>query len=399
MRQARPPSVRWLTATVCAAFLVHASTPTLLSVSLKAIGSDLGIGYGAQGALVLARAAVLGVITFVAGLLADRLGKRYILTAAMLLAAAGMLCVGHSVGLAGLVAGILVMSLGLGGLEALNGALVADLYPHAVDSRVNLVYAFYPCGVVVSSLAVGTALDAGVNWRVPFALLAIPAALVGFMYWAGRYPTSCAPSGQERLTVGRILANPRFWLLVLAMLLTAGTMGSMVYWGPSFLQDAYGTSAKTGSAGLAAFMVAMAVGRFGTGIATRFASLLRIMLAMAALATACTLGLVLVDSLALTMVAFVLAGLGMACFWPGLVALAVGRIGAGSATLLAMLSSAGIVGFGFIPAGVGLLAGRWGLRAALGACPVAMALAGALLAALALMDARGARRPIGPLRA
>jgi predicted MFS family arabinose efflux permease len=399
MPQDRPPTVRWLTASVCAAFLVYACTPTLLAVSLKRIGEDLGLAYGAQGALVLVRALALGAITLLAGFLADRWGKHFILTTAMFLTAAGMLCVGHSAGLVGLMAGIIVTSVGLGGLEALNGALVSDLYPHAVDSRVNVVYAFYPCGVVVSSLAVGAALDAGVHWRVPFALLAIPSVLVMAMYWLGRYPVPSSSAGTERLTVRRILADPRYWLLTLAMLLTAGTMGSMVYWGPSFLQDVYGTSAKGGSAALAAFMVAMAVGRFGTGAATRLAPLLRIMVAMAALATGCTLVIVLVDNLAVTLVAYVLAGLGIACFWPGLVALGVSRIGAGSATLLAMISSAGILGFGFVPAGVGLLASRWSLRPALGTCPVAMAVTVALLAALALLDARSAGTPTGPARA
>lgn len=60
-------------------------------------------------------------------------------------------------------------------------------------------------------------------------------------------------------------------------------------------------------------------------------------------------------------------------------ALSVSSIGAGSTTLLAMLSSAGIVGFGLLPSGAGQLAGRWGLRPALGVCPAAIAAMGALL--------------------
>ena len=37
MQQDRPSTARWLTATICASFLVYASTPTLLAVSLKQI--------------------------------------------------------------------------------------------------------------------------------------------------------------------------------------------------------------------------------------------------------------------------------------------------------------------------------------------------------------------------
>ena len=387
MQTTRRPSVRWLTATACAALFLYATTPTLLSVSMKAISADLGIGYGAQGSLVLVRSAVLGALTLAAGCLADRFGKRYLLTLSMLLVTAGMLYVGRSGGLTGLVGGIAIMSMGLGGLEALNGALTCDLYPRAMAGRVGFVYAFYPCGMVVSSLAIGAVLDAGVGWRVPFSLRAIPCAVVAAMYWVGSYPEASAGARAGRLTVGRILASGTFWLLLSAMFLAAGAFGCVVYWGPTFIQEAYGASAKAGAAGLAAFMAAMAVGRFGTGAATRFVPLLRIMLAMAIAAVVSTLMLVLVNGLWATMAMLVLSGVALCCFWPGLLALAASRIGAGSTTLLAMISSAGIVGFGLLPAGLGRLATQWGLRTALGVCPAAMAVTAVLLLMVAAKGA------------
>jgi predicted MFS family arabinose efflux permease len=373
------PSVRWLTATACAALFLYATTPPLLSVSLKAISTDLGIGYGARGNIALARAAVIAVITLAVGWLADRLGKRYLLTLSMLLVTAGMLCVGRSGELPGLVGGIAVMSMGLGGLEALSGALVCDLYPRAVASRVGFVYAFYPCGTVVSSLAIGVVLDAGVGWRAPFSVIAIPCAVVAAMYWVGSYPEASAGARAGRLTVGRILASGTFWLLLSAMFLAAGAFGCVVYWGPTFIQEAYGASAKAGAAGLAVFMAGMAVGRFGTGAVTRFVPLSRIMLAMAIAGTVSTLMLVLANGLWATMATLALSGVALCCFWPGILALAATRISAGSTTLLAMISSAGIVGFGLLPAGLGQLATRWGLRTALGICPATMLLTGVLL--------------------
>lgn len=394
IQETRHPTIQWLTVTACAAFFLYASTPTLFSVCLRAIAADLGISYGVQGSIVLARAAVMGVATLGAGYLADHLGKRCLLTAAMLSVAGGMFWMGRSGGLAGLLGGIAVTSVGLGGLEALNGALICDLHPRAVASRVNFLYAFYPCGVVASALAAGTALDADVSWRLPFLTTVAPCVVIAAMYWVGGYPEAQPGTVAGRLTISRIIASGTFWLLVSAMLLAAGAMGCLVYWGPSFIQEAYGASAKAGSAGLALYMAAVAAGRFGMATATRFVPLLRLMLAMVVVGFISTLSVVLVDSLWATMAALLLSGVAFSCFWPGVLALGVSRIGPGSTTLLAMLSTAGIVGFGLLPYGVGQLAGAWGLRLALGVCPAAIAVMGVLLAVVSLRDS--ARASAGP---
>jgi hypothetical protein len=95
------------------------------------------------------------------------------------------------------------------------------------------------------------------------------------------------------------------------------------------------------------------------------------------------------------MATLVVAGVAFSCFWPGLLTLGVSHIGAGSTTLLAMLSTAGIVGFGLLPAGVGQVAGWWGLRLALGACPAAIAGMGVLLLIVSARDSAKASAPSG----
>ena len=390
MQRDRRASVRWLTATAWASLLVFALTSTLTSVSLKAIGSDLAIGYGTRGMLALARSVVLAASTFCVGYLADRTGKRRLLSAGMLVVAVGLLHVGRSEGFGGLVLGSMVTGLGLGALEALVSPLVADLHPRSVETQMNVLHGFFPLGVVASSPLVAAALDAGVAWRRPFLVAVLPAAAVAAMYAFGRYPGAAAEDRPEPLSVSRILHSRLFWGLAVAMMLTAGCEGALLYWSPNFIQDAYGASAKAGSAGLMAFTAAMAFGRFGTGAAARVVPLLRIMLAMIAITVVSTLALVLMKGRAATMGALILAGVGVACFWPSILTVATRRIAAGSATLLAMLSVAGIVGFGVVPAIIGRAADAVGLRAGLALVPASLVVAGVALVMVFRLDARAA---------
>jgi fucose permease len=301
----------------------------------------------------------------------------------MFVVAFALLCLGRVGTYAGLVAATVALGAGLGGLEALASPLIADLHPDDVELHMPLLHAFFPLGIVASSLLAGWGLDAGMPWQALFGVTSIPAALVGAMFLFGRYGTE-SHEGPKRvaLSVPAVLGNVTFWLLGAAMALTAGVEGALTLWTPSFVQDEYGASALVAASGLTCFSAAMAVGRLGAGFATRRVPLHKMMVALSVACALVTVALVLFRNVSVSFVAFGLSGLFIACFWPGILSVATRRIAAGSATLLAMLSVAGIVGYGGLPWSVGALADRFGLRLALGILPVSMG-----AAALALFAA------------
>jgi len=384
----RKASVRWLTGASWASLVVFAAASTLVAMSLKKIGSEFDLSLALRGALAPARAFVLALSTFVVGYAADRVGKRRLLGAAMFVIAFALLRMAGSEAYIGLVGGTLAVGAGLGGLEALVSPLVADLHPEDVEVQMSVLHAFFPLGVVISSLLIGWALDSGVPWRVPFALVSIPAALVGVMFMFGSYADGRGGAGQVVLSVPSVLRSATFWLLAVAMVMTAGTEGCLLFWSPSFIQDEYGVSSLVGAAGLTGFSAAMAVGRFGTGLAVRAVPLHRLMIGLSFVSAVVTLGLVVVDSLWGGFVSLALGGLCVACFWPGILSTATRRIAPGSTTLLAMLSVAGIVGFGVTPWAVGVVADHFGLRVGLCILPVGMVIAGFALIAVSRLAER-----------
>ena len=243
----------------------------------------------------------------------------------------------------------------------------------------NLLHGFFPAGIVLASLVVGRALDGGVHWRTTFAVTALPIALVAFMFLVGRYPSAGGGLREPSLGVRQALGNRTFWLLAFAMALTAGCEGCLIFWGPNFIQHEYDVTAFVAAWGLGIFGIGMAVGRFGTGAAVKIARLEILMVALAFLAALASLSLAVVNNLWMSMVFLGLGGLSIACFWPSILTVANMRIAEHSATLMALLAVAGIVGFGTIPLVTGLVAELFGLRVGLGLVPAAMAIAGLVL--------------------
>ena len=178
MNDSEKGNVRWLTVAAWLSLLVFACASTLDSVSLKQIGTDLEIGFALKGALAPTRSLVLAVSTFLIGFLADRFGKRRFLGGGLLVVSLAFFSISKGNGYGSLVASMMLLGVGLGCLEALVSPLVAELHPDQVGTHMNVLHGFFPAGMVAASLMVGVALDSGVHWRAPFAVAAVPAALV-----------------------------------------------------------------------------------------------------------------------------------------------------------------------------------------------------------------------------
>ncbi len=381
MNNARAPHVRILTVTSWLTIALFALTSTFLAVSLQDIARDFGISYRLQGALSPVRSAALAVAAFTCGYAADRIGKRWLMGIAMFLVAGGVLAMAASSSYGALVGAVLVLGMGLGGVEGLVSPLAAELHPRSVATHLNVLHAFYPTGVMLCAGIAGVALRFGVGWRHLFTAAAIPIGGVGVVYLFCRFPAESPEERRAPIPLAVILRNPVFWGLAAIMMLTAGSEGSLTYWGPSLLQREYGSSALVGGMGLAVFGATMAAGRFGASGVVRFVRIEALMLGMALLGALCTLGLVTFNSERASVALMAASGLFCAAFWPSVLSLANEKIAARSSTLLAMISVAGIVGFGGIPSLVGWFAeiSTGGLRSGMSLVPMCFGLAGLFL--------------------
>lgn len=350
------PSVLWLTPTAWLSLVVFATTSALIAVSLRTIGDDLGIDFELKGLLAQVRSLMLAFSAFAAGYAGDRLGKKRLLGLSMMLVAVSLLWIGSATAYREVVLGMLILGAGLGCLEALVSPLVAELHPRNVATHLGLLHAFFPAGFAIVSVLAGLALTGGVPWQTAFRVAALPAAVVGLMYMVGAYPGEGAGQRPAPLRVVQVLRNRTFYLLALAMMLTAGCEGTLLFWAPNFIETAHSGTPLVGGYVVAGFTVAMAIGRLGTSVAVRRVSLRRIMVYGALCGAAVSLVFASAGSVYVCTGALFLCGLFSACFWPSILALTAERVARGSSLVFAMMSVAGIIGFGVLPWLVGLTA-------------------------------------------
>jgi putative MFS transporter len=388
VREPSQSDVRWLTRASWLSLVIFAVSSTLVSVSLKRIGGDLGIDFDQRGALAFWRSCALVAAALASGLLADRLGRRWLLTGAMVAVAFGLFWTGRVSTYAGVVAGLVFVGLGLGCLEALVSPLVAELHPGDVTRHMGILHGFYPVGIVLSSLPVGLALDHGMAWQVPFTVAAAPALAIGVMFVAARYPEGGGHRQGSPLALREILANPVFWALAAAMLFGAGCEGGLFYWCPNFVQAEYGMDALAGALAVALFSLAMVAARFGVGGLSRRARMEPLMLGLTVLGTLFSALLAALHSPAATFALIAAGGICVAFLWPGVLALGAQKIATGSSTLFALLAVAGIAGFGLVPYAMGIVAKAHGLRAGMAVVAAAFLVAGLMLRVVFVLSAR-----------
>jgi len=387
-----PASVRWLTTASWLSFVVFAVTSTLVSVSLKRIGVDLGIDLERRGALAFWRSCALVAAAIASGLLSDRLGKRWLLGLAMVAVAFGLFWTGRIGSYAGLLAGLVFVGLGLGCLEALVSPLVADMHSGDVARSLSVLHGFYPVGIVLSALPVGWALDHGLAWQVPFTVTAVPALAVGMMFVSARYPETAGARQSGPLTVRQILRNPVFCVLAAAMLFGAGCEGGLFYWCANFVQAEYNLGAVAGATAVALYSLAMVAARFGIGALSQRVRMQQLMLCLTGCGTLFSALLAVLHGPALSFALVAAGGMCVAFIWPGVLTLGAQKIATGSATLFAMLAVSGIAGFGLMPYLMGVVGEAYGLRAGMAVLAAAFVVCGVLLRLVfVLADPR--RRP------
>lgn len=123
----------------------------------------------------LAAAAVGGVVF---GRVADRVGRRFALTASILVYSTGAFATAFAGDFGSLLAARLLTGLGVGGEWGVGHAVVAETYPgHLRGRAAGLLQAGSPVAMALAA-AVGCFLEPQIGWRGCFLLSALPAALV-----------------------------------------------------------------------------------------------------------------------------------------------------------------------------------------------------------------------------
>jgi fucose permease len=336
---------------------------------LPGISKTLSTSLSEGGGMASARTFIMLIFLVMAGVLAQKWGKKPFLTLGQYVLTVGLLMASFANSYAMFILSLMLTGVGGGVMEALISPLVVDLHPNDSGRYMNLTHAFYPIGVMVSALLFGELLTMGISWRWVFRLTAIAALIIGVLYNAFHFPKPVETGHSPWNLIRKIFVLPGFWLFAVTIFMGAGIESAFTFWSTSYVAAYLKDVPRAGAFAVVIFAAAMAVGRLLTAKLSHTLSLKMLMGASALLGLVVSWLLPFASSLIWFYVLLSLAGLAAACFWPTILSEAQACLRVDATLLFVMLSCAGIAGFGIAPWLLGIIGDRTDLKIALSVMP------------------------------
>lgn len=266
---------------------------------------------------------------------------------------AGLAFVGHVSGIVltifatgfwTLFAATLLVGLGNGLVEAACNPLIATIYPENKTKMLNLFHVWFPGGIVIGGVGAYFLNEAGFGWQVKMAIMLLPAAIYGAMFFEQKFPqTERVQSGVSSGEMFSASVSPLFIFMIVCMFMTAATELGTGQWLPVLLENV----------GVPAILVLvwinglMAVGRQFAGPVVHTLSPTGMLLASAVISA---IGLYWL-SYAQGYTAFAAAAVfavGICYFWPTMLGFVAENIPRSGALGLAIMGGAGNLSVTFI---------------------------------------------------
>ncbi len=175
----------------------------------------------------------------VAGFLADRVARKYIMAVGAILwsVATLMTAVTHSYNV--LLVRHTIVGIGEATFVTITPAFVSDLFPEHRRGRIMAVfYVAIPVGTAIGYL-LGGALGQRYGWRAPFYVCAAPGVLLGLLMLLVPEPERGArdtiQQTYERSSLAGLRKNGAFWTCSLGMAMMTFAVGGLQVWMPTFL--------------------------------------------------------------------------------------------------------------------------------------------------------------------
>jgi MFS family permease len=235
--------------------------------------------------------------------------------------------------------GALLQGIGWGLVETVINPLIAVLYPDDKTTKLNLLHAWWPGGLVIGGLLGVGLTQIGFGWQAKLVLALIPAVAVFVLSVREPYPpTERAAAGVSMGEMFRELMNPLFVILFLSMFLTAGAELAPGQWVDFALSR---TVHMPGILLLVYVSGLMFVMRHFAGPLVHTLSPIGLLWFSCVLAAMGLVALSFANSPVTGIMAATLWGVGVCYMWPTMLATASERFPRGGALLMGLMGTAG----------------------------------------------------------
>lgn len=294
----------------------------------------------------------------------DKLGYRISMVLAHVFSALGLILLAILPELlpsafAGILIAVMIYAIGGGLLEVLVSPVVEACPTDNKEKAMSMLHSFYcwgHVGVVLLS-TIFFRIFGIENWKIiAFIWAVIPVAnAIAFL----KVPIApLIEDGERGMSVGELLKNKMFWLLLVMMICAGASEQAVSQWASALMEKGFGISKTIGDlAGPMTFAVLMGssrafYGKYGDKIKLDY-----FMIGSCILAIVSYLGIVLLPIPQLSLVACALSGLSVGIMWPGTFSKASVVLRKGGTAMFALLALGGDLGCSLGPSVVGFVSG------------------------------------------
>lgn len=306
--------------------------------------------------------AVQLLVDFLSAKLLDKIGYRVSVVAAHVFAALGLLgmaflpdILGNAY--AGLLVAVVLYAIGGGVIEVLISPIVEACPTEKKEAAMSLLHSFYCWGhvaVVILSTVFFSCFGIG-NWKILAVIWAIVPILNGFYFMM--VPIYPIVNEHEKMSLGGLLKQKVFWLLIIVMICAGASEQAMSQWASAFAESALQVSKTVGDlAGPCAFAVLMGTARAIYGKYSDKIPLRKMMLLSAVLCICCYIIAVFAKSPIMGLIGCALCGFSVGIFWPGTFSIAAWKLPTAGTAMYAFMALAGDIGCSGGPTVVGMVA-------------------------------------------
>ena len=305
-------------------------------------------------------------VDFISAKVIDKVGYRPAILTAHLCSALGLIAMAVLPELlpsayVGLLIAVVLYAIGGGIIEVLISPIVEACPTTKKEAAMSLLHSFYcwgHVGVVVVSTVFFSVFGVE-KWKILACIWAI-VPLANIVYFS-LVPIYTIVEESDRLSLGKLLRQKVFWLLILIMVCAGASEQAMSQWASAFAESALKVSKTVGDlAGPCAFAIFMGTARAIYGKYSDKIPLKKMMAGSAILCIACYLIAARSGNPLIGLIGCACCGFSVGIFWPGTFSIAALRLPGGGTAMYALMALAGDLGCSSGPTVVGLAANAFG---------------------------------------
>lgn len=336
-------SVRSLMASACAGIFVFGIVMAVLGAILPSLFTRIQFNKSEAGNLFFFMNLAMLAVSTLFGPVVDRFGYKVFMMASALLVALSFLLFTLASSYVFLIAAVLLLGLGGGGLNGGSNALTSDLYPEKRSAALNVLGIFFGFGALAIPFLIGTLLNS-IGLSVILALATLLSLIPFALFLLLRFPKAKHAQGFPLRQAAKVIGHPLLWLCGFLLFFQSGNEFTVGGWISTYLNERFRVPPMTASLILAAYWAAMMAGRLASTRLVRIVKNEILVLASAVTALLAAIIVFAAPSGLLASLGAVLLGLGFAAIYPTTLAIAGGAFPSFSGTAFSVIFMIALVG-------------------------------------------------------